>query len=68
MIWVWHFVYHIEGRTEAQRFRMFENWVLRTIFGPNSEKVAGYWRKLHNEELQNWYPQQIIFGLSSRKE
>jgi hypothetical protein len=47
---------------------MLANRVLRTIFRPNSEKVTGYWRKLHNEERQNWYPHQIIFGLSSRQE
>ena len=35
---------------EEQRLRVFENRVLREIFGPNSEEVTGDWRKLHNEE------------------
>jgi hypothetical protein len=35
------------------RLRVSENRVLRTIFGPNMEEVAGGWRKLHNEELHN---------------
>jgi hypothetical protein len=30
-----------------------ENWVLRRIFGPKREEVAGGWRRLHNEELHN---------------
>jgi hypothetical protein len=29
--------------------------VLRRIFGPKREEVAGGWRRLHNEELQNFY-------------
>jgi hypothetical protein len=29
--------------------RVFENTVLRKIFGPNRDKVTGEWRKLHNE-------------------
>jgi hypothetical protein len=35
--------------------RVFENRVLRRIFGPKREDVAGGWRRLHNEELQNLY-------------
>jgi hypothetical protein len=34
---------------------MFENRVLRRIFGPKREEVAGGWRKLHSEELHNLY-------------
>ena len=34
---------------------MFENRVLRKIFGPKRDKVTGEWRKLHNEELNNLY-------------
>jgi hypothetical protein len=30
---------------------MFENRVLRRIFGPKKDEVTGEWRKLHNEEL-----------------
>jgi hypothetical protein len=32
-----------------------ENRLLRRIFGPKAEKVAGGWRRLHNEELYNLY-------------
>jgi hypothetical protein len=35
--------------------RVFENRVLRRIFGPNRVEVTGGWRKLHNEELHNLY-------------
>jgi hypothetical protein len=34
---------------------VFENKVLRRIFGPKRDEVAGGWRKLHNEELHSLY-------------
>ena len=34
---------------------VFENRVLRRIFGPRSDEVSGEWRKLHNEELNDLY-------------
>jgi hypothetical protein len=34
---------------------VFENRVLRKIFGPKRDEVIGGWRKLHNEELHNLY-------------
>jgi hypothetical protein len=40
---------------EERRLRVFENRVLRKIFGPKMDKVTGEWRKLHNEELCNLY-------------
>jgi hypothetical protein len=40
---------------EEQRLRVFENRVLRRIFGPKGDEVTGEWRKLHNEELHNLY-------------
>jgi hypothetical protein len=36
---------------EERRLRVFENSVLRTIFGPKRDEVIGEWRKPHNEEL-----------------
>jgi hypothetical protein len=38
---------------EEHRLRVFENMVLRRIFGPKWDEVTGEWRKLHNEELHN---------------
>jgi hypothetical protein len=38
---------------ELHRLRVFENRVLKRIFGPRRDEVAGDWRKLHNEELHN---------------
>jgi len=35
--------------------RVYENRVLRRIFGPKREEVTGEWRKLHNEELNDLY-------------
>jgi hypothetical protein len=37
------------------RLRVLENRVLGRIFGPKSDEVIGGWRKLHNEELHNFY-------------
>jgi hypothetical protein len=36
---------------EERKLRVFENRVLRRIFGPKRDKVVGEWRNLHNEEL-----------------
>jgi hypothetical protein len=38
---------------EEHRLRVSENRVLRGIFGPKREEVAGGWRRLHNKELHN---------------
>jgi hypothetical protein len=35
---------------------VFENRVLRRIFGPKREEVVGGWRRLHHEELHNFHP------------
>jgi hypothetical protein len=48
--------------------RLFENRVLRGIFGPKREEVAGEWRRLHNEELRNLYASlRIIRANKSRR-
>ena len=38
-----------------RRLRVFENKVLRRVFGPKRDEVIGEWRKLHNEELSDLY-------------
>ena len=40
---------------EDCRLRVFENRMLRKIFGPKRDEVTGEWRKLHNEELDDLY-------------
>jgi hypothetical protein len=40
---------------KEHRLRIFENWVLRRIFGPKRDEVTGEWRRLHNEELHDLY-------------
>ena len=40
---------------EEHALRVFENKVLRRIFGPKMDEVTGEWRKLHNEELNDLY-------------
>jgi hypothetical protein len=52
----------------SHRFRVSENRVQRRIFGPKREKVAGGWRRLHNEELRNFYASpNIIIMIKSRR-
>jgi hypothetical protein len=40
---------------------VFENRVLRRIFGPKRDEVTGEWRRLHNEELNDLYSSPNIF-------
>jgi len=40
---------------DEHRLRVFENTVLRRIFGPERDEVTGEWRKLHNEKLGDLY-------------
>ena len=39
---------------EERKLRVFENRVLRRIFGPRRDEVTGEWRRLHNEELNDF--------------
>jgi hypothetical protein len=45
---------------EERRLRVFENRVMRRVFGPKRDVVTGEWRKLHNEELNDLYSLPII--------
>jgi hypothetical protein len=48
--------------------RMFENMVLRRIFGPKRDEVTGEWRKIHNEELNDTYcSPNIVRVIKSRR-
>jgi hypothetical protein len=53
---------------EEHRLRVFENRVLRRIFGPKRDEVMGEWRRLHNEELDDLYSSpNIIRVIKSRR-
>jgi hypothetical protein len=45
---------------EEQRLRVFQNRVLKRIYGPKKDGVTGEWRKLHNEELHDLYSMPSI--------
>jgi hypothetical protein len=49
--------YQVSKRSlrEERRLRVFENMVLRGIFGQKRDQVTGEWRKLHNKELHYLY-------------
>ena len=53
---------------EERKLRVFENMVLRRIFGPRRDEVTGEWRRLHNEELNGMYSSpNIVRVIKSRR-
>jgi hypothetical protein len=48
---------------EEHRLGVFENRVLRRIFGPRRDEVTGEWRKLHNEELRDFHSSSSIIKI-----
>jgi hypothetical protein len=54
--------------SEERMMRVFENRVLRGVFGPKRDEGTGEWRKLHNEELNNLYSlPSIVRVVKSRR-
>ena len=53
---------------EERRLRVFENRVLRRVFGPKRDEVTGEWKKLYNEELSDLFPlPNIVRVVKSRR-
>jgi hypothetical protein len=52
---------------KERRLRVFENRVLRRIFGPKRDEVMGEWRRLHNVELNGLHSSNIIGITKSKK-
>jgi len=53
---------------EERKLSVFENMVLRGIFGPKREEVTGEWMRLYNEELHDLYPSpNIVRVIKSRR-
>jgi hypothetical protein len=52
---------------DEHRPGMFENRVLRRIFGPRRDEVMGGWRKLHNEELHELYSSPSIIRINKSR-
>jgi hypothetical protein len=52
---------------EERRLKVFENRMLKRIFGPKRDELTGEWRKLHNEELNDLYSApSIVWVIKSR--
>jgi hypothetical protein len=47
---------------EKHKLRLFENWVLRGVFGPNKDEVAGEWRKFIMRSFMICTPHPIFCG------
>jgi len=57
-----------EKLREERKLSVFENRVLRRIFGPRRDEVTGKWRRLHNEELNDLYSSpNIVRVIKSRR-
>jgi len=53
---------------EERKLRVFQNMVLKRIFGPRRDEVTGEWRRLHNEELSDLYfSPNIVRVIKSRR-
>jgi len=53
---------------EERRLRVFENRVMRRVFGPKRDEVTEEWRKLHNEEVSDLYSlSNIVRVVKSRR-
>jgi len=53
---------------EERKLRVFENMVLRIIFGPRRDEVTGEWKRLHNEKLYDLYSSpNIVRVIKSRR-
>jgi hypothetical protein len=53
--------------TEERKLRVFENKVLRRLFGPKRDEVTGEWRKLRSEKLNDLLtPSNIFWAIKSR--
>jgi hypothetical protein len=58
----------VSDTKEERRLRVFKNKVLKRIFGPKRDEVAGRWSKLHNDEFRYLYPSIcIIIIIKSRR-
>jgi len=47
---------------QEHRLWLFENRVLRKLFGRQGEEITGHWRKVHNKELRGVYSHQLFLG------
>jgi len=53
---------------EERKLRVFENMLLRRIFGPRKDEVTREWRRLHNKELNDLYSSpNIVRVIKSRR-
>jgi hypothetical protein len=53
---------------EEHRLRVFENRLLRKVFGRKRDEVTGEWRRLHSEELYDLYCSPNVIGWANQRE
>jgi hypothetical protein len=58
----------VSHEKEENRLRVFEDRILRRIFGRKRDEVTGEWREFYSEELHNLYHPQITLLKSSQGE
>jgi len=67
VVWYWCEAWSLTLQ-EEKKLRVFENMVVRRIFGPRRVEGTGEWRRLHNEELNHLYSSpNIVRVIKSRK-
>jgi hypothetical protein len=52
---------------EEHKLRVFEEWMLRRIFGPKRDEITEEWRKLRNEELNDLYSSPNIVRVNKSR-
>jgi hypothetical protein len=67
LVWIYLKKIFVYRDVEEHRLRVFENRVLRRIFGPKRDEVTGNWRKLHNEEFHRLYSSPNVIRMIKSK-
>ena len=59
---------YLRIQVQERKLRVYENMVLRRIFGPRRDEITGEWRRMHNEELNGLYSSPNILRVINQEE